>query len=103
LTHDIPDGPQIVRPLDGQRVSRDAVVIAWTPVTTPAGIDVDGYQVVVTRERPLHVFTADLPPTARSMPVPAEFLQPNTEYKAEVLAVERSGNQTLTEVTFTVK
>jgi hypothetical protein len=35
--------------------------------------------------------------------VPAEFLQRGTEYKAEVLAIEKSGNQTLTELAFTVQ
>ena len=36
--------------------------------------------------------------------VPAEFLQRGTEYKAEVLAIEAGGNQTLTEIAFlTVK
>jgi hypothetical protein len=37
------------------------------------------------------------------MPVPTEFLEPKTEYKAEVPAIEASGNQTLTEIAFTVK
>jgi hypothetical protein len=57
----------------------------------------------VTREDPLRVLSADLPASARRLPVPAAFLQRGTEYKAEVLAIENSGNQTLTEVSFSVK
>jgi hypothetical protein len=102
LTHDIPDGPRIVRPGNDAEVSRGNAVVAWKPVRTP-GVDIVGYQVVVTREDPLRVLSADLPANARRLPVPAEFLQHGTEYKAEVLAIEASGNQTLTEVAFTVK
>jgi hypothetical protein len=102
LTHDIPDGPRIVRPRDDAEVSRGHAVVAWKPVRTP-GVDIVGYQVVVTREDPLRVLSVDLPASARRLPVPAAFLQRRTEYKAEVLAIEASGNQTLTEVAFTVR
>jgi hypothetical protein len=84
-------------------VSRDRVVVAWKPVRTPPGIDIVGYQVVMTREDPLRVLSVDLPASARRLPVPPVFLQRGTEYKAEVLAIEASGNQTLAEVAFTVK
>jgi hypothetical protein len=77
------------------------VVVAWKPVRTP-GVDIVGYQVVVTREDPLRVLSVDLPARARRLPVPAEFLQRGIEYKAEVLAIEAGGNQTLTEIAFTV-
>jgi hypothetical protein len=101
LTHDFPDGPQILSPAAGSRVERDQVVVTWSPVTTPAGIDIAGYQVLVVQEEPvLRVFSADLPATATRLTVPAEFVQPRTEYKVEVLAIEAGGNQTLTELTF---
>jgi Fibronectin type III domain len=101
LTHDFPDGPQILSPVADARVRRDEVVVQWVPVTTPAGIDIAGYQVLVVQEEPvLRVFSADVPATATRLSVPAEFLQPRTEYKVEVLAIEAGGNQTLTELTF---
>jgi hypothetical protein len=103
LTHDVPDGPRIVRPRDDAQVSRDHLVVVWKPARTPPGVEIVGYQVVVTREEPLRVLSVDLPATARRLPVPPVFLQRGIEYKAEVLAVEASGNQTLTEVAFTVK
>ena len=103
LTHNVPDGPRIVRPRDDARVSRDHVVVAWKPARTPPGVGIVGYQVVVTREEPLRVLSVDLPASARRLPVPPVFLQRGIEYKAEVLAIEAGGNQTLTEVAFTVK
>jgi hypothetical protein len=102
LTHDIPDGPEITSPTDGATVARDNVVARWNPVTTPAGIDIVGYRVIVTREDPLRVFNADLTAAATSMAIPVEFLEPGVEYKLEVQAIEASGNQTLTEITFLV-
>lgn len=102
LSHDIPDGPEIVSPLEGAAVGGDNVVARWNPVTTPAGIDVVGYRAIVEREDPLRVFSADLPASATSVTIPSEFLESGTEYKLEVQAIEASGNQTLTEITFIV-
>jgi hypothetical protein len=99
LSHDIPDGPEITSPADGATVARDSVVARWNAVAEPRGIDIVGHRVIVTRENPLRVFSAD-PPSARTMPVPSEFLQSGTEYKLEIQAIEASGNQTLTEITF---
>jgi len=101
LTHDFPDGPHILAPAAGAKLPANQVVVRWEPVTTPASVDIAGYQVLVVQEQPvLRVYSADLPATATTLPVPAEFVQPRTEYKVEVLAIEASGNQTLTELTF---
>jgi hypothetical protein len=102
LSHDIPDGPQIVSPADGATVAPGNVVAGWNPVAEPPGIDVVGYRAIVEREDPLRVFSVDLPATVTSVTVPSEFLEPGTEYKLEVQAIEASGNQTLTEITFLV-
>jgi hypothetical protein len=102
LSHDIPDGPQILSPADGSTVPAGIAVAAWNPVPEPAGIDVVGYRAIVEREGPLRVFSVDLPASVTSVTIPEEFLEPGTEYKLEVQAIERGGNQTLTEVTFQV-
>jgi hypothetical protein len=103
LSHAIPDGPKITSPANGARIDRgDEIVARWNSVHTPRGIVIRGYRAMVTREDPLRVFSADLPATATSVTIPAQFLQPNTEYKLEVQAIERSGNQTLTEVAFRI-
>jgi hypothetical protein len=95
LTHDIPDGPVVVSPEEGS-VDPDNTVIKWNPVVSPPGIEIIGYQVAVEREDPFRALTADVAPTSTSFTVPAEFLEPGTEYKFEVLAIEASGNQTIT-------
>ncbi len=100
LTHDFPDGPNITTPADGSTVPSGAVTVSWDPVTN---LEITGYQVVVTKEDPLRVLEATLPGDATEFVVPAAFMEPGTEFKAEVLAIEESGNQTLTEVTFTTE
>jgi hypothetical protein len=102
LSHDIPDGPQIVSPAEGAIVAPGNVVAGWNPVSEPSGIDVVGYRAIVEREDPLRVFSVDLPASVTSVTIPKEFLESATEYKLEVQAIEASGNQTLTEVTFSV-
>ena len=102
LSHDIPDGPQIVSPADGAIVAPGNVVAGWNPVPEPPGINVVGYRAIVEREDPLRVFSVDLPASVTSVTIPKEFLESGTEYKLEVQAIEASGNQTLTEVTFSV-
>jgi hypothetical protein len=100
LTHDIPAGPVVQSPAEGATVSPDAVVVTWVPVTQPAGIDITAYQVIVEREDPLRVFQVTLPASATSVTVPSEFMETGTDYKVEVLAIEASGNQTITEHSF---
>jgi len=96
FSHKIPDGPTIVSPgtLDPAHA-----VIAWNPVTTPAGIDIAGYEVVIEQDE-FHVFDVKVPGTTTSVTVPPEFLQPATQYGFEVLAIDRSGNQTITATSF---
>jgi hypothetical protein len=100
LTHAIPAAPRVVSPAEGQTTNLDDTVISWEPVADPPGSQITGYQVIVEREDPLRVFSVDLPPSATSVTVPAEFLEPGTDYKLEVLAIEEGGNQTITEIEF---
>lgn len=100
LSHDIPDGPEILAPDDGDRLARDEVVVRWKAGSQPEGVQIVGYQVIVTREDPLRILSADLPASVTQLRVPVQFLQPGTEYAVEVLAIERSRNQTLTEIFF---
>jgi hypothetical protein len=103
LSHDIPDGPRITSPAAGASVSRDDAVAAWDPVAERGGIDITGYRAIVEREHPLRVFQADLPASATSVTIPREYLEPGTGYKLEVQAIEKSGNQTITELEFRVR
>ena len=109
FSHDIPAGPEIVLPV----VSEDAcaedvpipVVIDWNEVTTNIDgdpIDIEAYEVIVGGEEGDNVnfdvvMSADLGTT---LTVPAELLEPGTEYEFEVLAIAENGNQTITETCF---
>ena len=48
------------------------------------------------------MFNTDLAASVTIVTIPAEFLEPGTEYKLEVQAIEKSGNQTISEITFLV-
>ncbi|MCI0606710.1 fibronectin type III domain-containing protein [bacterium] len=100
LTHNIPDGPEIVSPEKGDVLDPKKVTIRWEPVTTPAGIVIAGYQVIVEGDRPLRHFQIDLPADATSVKVPSNFLESGQKYKFEVLAKEIGGNQTISERKF---
>jgi|RhiMetdeSRZDD1v2_1073273.scaffolds.fasta_scaffold14072_2 fibronectin type III domain protein len=100
LTHDIPDGPVIVAPTAGAVVDRNNAVISWRAVTTPAGIEIAGYQVIVLGGEPSREFNVRVLATTTSVTVSREFLEPGTAYTFEVLAIEASGNQTITEGSF---
>jgi hypothetical protein len=102
FSHDTPAGPRISAPAPGATVPEDAVVARWSRGAQPRGVDIAGYRVIVEREDPLRVFNADLPASATSVTVPAEFLEPGIEYLLEIQAIERSGNQTISEQSFRV-
>ncbi len=102
LTHALPDGPELILPEeDDDEVDPDNTVIEWELVDDPAGSMIVGYMVIVEREKGgLRVFSADVGPETTSVTVPPEFMASGTEYKFEVLAIEASGNQTISEREF---
>jgi hypothetical protein len=107
LTHRLPDGPKLVSPVESSALQKPRdTVMRWRRVPAPKGSRIIGYQVLLEREtelKALPVVTLDvmMPPTATRLRVPPGFLRPKTEYSWEVLAIERSGNQTLSSSTFT--
>ena len=108
LTHDIPDGPELVSPLEDQGLQDpDDTTVRWQPVDAPGGSPIIGYQVLVvqpdTGMKALPKITLDvmMPPDATELRVPPGFLAAGTEYEWEVLAIESGGNQTLSSSFFT--
>lgn len=114
LTYDVPDGPVLKYPNGRTGLPFDKpLTINWKPVATTipgllpngerAPVDIVGYQVLVydgnAGESPPE-FNVVVPAKETSVTVPRQFLQPNTEYKIEVLAIEVGGNQTITEGAF---
>jgi hypothetical protein len=102
FTHVIPAGPVITSPEEGVTVDPDDLVITWNPVTKTTAfnppqepVTIIGYQVIVTREDPLRVYSVDVSPDTTSISVPPKFLDAGTEYEVEVLAIEESDNQTI--------
>jgi hypothetical protein len=104
LSHDIPAGPKILSPVEGSKLGRAGVVARWRAVAQPARVEIVAYRAIVTQEKPrLRVLEVDLPGSSRQVEIPRAFLTSSGEYKLEVQAIERSGNQTLTEVSFRVR
>ena len=98
LSHAVPNGPSNVT----AAVAGDSVVVSWDPVTSvPAGfpnrpISIVGYQLIV---KP---FQVTVPADVTSVTVPPEFVAslPSGEVLYEVLAIDVTGNQSITEASF---
>ncbi len=110
FTHAIPAGPVIIQPEDGGVVSASNLDVMWEPVTmtiTGEPITPTGYQVIITKDVPddpngfsRPTFDVHVPPSVTSLTVPYQFLEADTEYELEVLALEVSGNQTISALFF---
>lgn len=106
LTHVIPAAPTIIFPEEGAVVSTSGLFVMWEPVTQSldgAPINTTGYEVIITKDVPddpngfsRPTFDVHVPPSVTVLSVPGEFLEPGTTYELEVLALEASGNQTIT-------
>jgi hypothetical protein len=106
LSHAVPEGPTITSPEEDAAVAPDPLVVRWLPDDSPAPVDVAMYEVLVVDDavgvpNPQRSFDVMQPGDATSVSVPSQFLAPGS-YKIEVLAIDRTGNQTLSEVPFTV-
>jgi hypothetical protein len=100
LTHDIPNKPAVLAPAEDAVVDPAGLVVRWRPVTRPRGIDIVRYLVVVMALASGRELNMDLAADANSVAIPAAFLQRGAAYTVEVLAREKGGNQTITEVPF---
>ncbi|MGB8819288.1 MAG: hypothetical protein WCC66_15335 [Rhizobiaceae bacterium] len=110
LTHKIPAGVTLVAPAENSTVPIADLKMQWQgsgKALDGSDIQLISYQLIVEKVEDPHVnmigkrgLSMYLPATATEMTVPAAMLEPGFEYKWEVLAIEESGNQTLTEGTF---
>ena len=110
LTHDIPKGPQLISPAEDATVPTQGVVADWEPVSktiTGEPTKIVAYQLIVEKDVEPHRhmigkfgLSMYLRPSVTRMEIPDGFLQPGTAYDWEVLAIERSGNQTLSSASF---
>jgi hypothetical protein len=113
LSHVLPALPKIVAPVsEGDEppiVDVDALVIEWEPVTTrfigEGSVEIIEYQVILDQVDPLRDepwvdgktrrALINLPGTVTRLTVPPEFLVSGASYEFEVLAIEASGNSTI--------
>jgi hypothetical protein len=105
LSHDIPAGTELLSPAEDAVVPEDEdLLMSWSPVDkTIDGRDINiiGYQLIVERDEDPHPtmigngLSIYLPADVTEIRVPAEFLEPGTNYLWEVLAIGENGNQTL--------
>lgn len=110
LTHVIPAGPVLLTPSEGSTVPTSGVVASWGAVTktiTGAPVTIIAYQLIIEKDAPPDPnmigqfgLSMYLQPSVTSIAVPDGFLEPGTKYNWEVLAIEPSGNQTLSSGTF---
>ena len=105
LTHDIPAGPTLLTPAADAGVPPNGLVASWSPVTktnTGADVTIIAYQLIIEKDEPPHPhmigkigLSMYVRPSVTSIAIPDGFLEPGTAYLWEVLAIEESGNQTL--------
>jgi hypothetical protein len=113
LTHDIPAGSVLLSPKADAVVPAGDLTVSWSPVTetiTGEPVNIVAYQLIIEKdEEPdphwigklgLSIY---LPASVTSVTVPRGFLEPRTSYKWEVLAIEESGNQTLSSSAFSTQ
>lgn len=111
FTRNVPAAPVLLYPEmadeeDPMAVSTENLVIQWEEVTESTEgnpVTITSYEVIVTKvdhedphgfSRP--IYDVHVGPDAASLSVPSDFLEPETLYEVEVLAIEESGNQTIT-------
>lgn len=104
LTHAIPAGPMQISPFDGEDVDPDDAVFTWGAVPDPPGGEIVGYEVIVVCEDlDFGEMALQVGSDVTSVTVPPEFLnQGGEECKWEVLAIDRNGNQTISETEFSI-
>jgi hypothetical protein len=106
LTHDIPEGPELLSPAEGAVVPEDEdLLVNWEQVDkTIDGSDINiiSYQLIIEKDEDPdpHMIgkmglSMYLPPDVDEMTISSEFLEPETDYLWEVLAIEESGNQSI--------
>jgi hypothetical protein len=113
LTHVLPALPEIIVPvMEGDNppvLDSNDIVIEWAPVTTrffgDGPVEIVEYQVILDQDDPIREVPwvdgksrralINLPESVTRLQVPPEFLLPNTAYNFEVMAIEASGNATI--------
>ncbi len=105
FTHVLPAAPDGLFPDDVAVPHDRPLLVGCDPVTTDYlgnPLEVELYEIVLETEGEiLQVLSMILPGDADpELTVPPQFLEPDTEYKLEIIVQEESGNRTIAEVEF---
>jgi len=103
----------LLEPAEDATVPTTGLVVSWSPVSETINGDpatIISYQLIVEKDEVPHPhmigkrgLSMYLAPTVTSVTIPDEFLEAGTVYDWEVLAIEESGNQTLSSSSFTTE
>lgn len=99
FTHDVPAGPSVSTPA---AECGDTIDITWTPNEVPAAILPDGDIDVVEYQVIVGSFQVTVPESVTRVTIPEQYYQTLSSgpHGFEVLAIDASGNQTITSGTF---
>ena len=112
LSHDIPEAPAIITPEEDEEIPEDEdLLVSWEPVDKNidgSGATIIAYQLIIEKDvedpEPHMIGTFGLsmylPDDVTEITVPADFLEPNTDYVMEVLAISENGNQSINSTSF---
>lgn len=106
LTHTMPSEVELFSPEEDEEVDADEdLIVEWELLDDPNPPEsvIEFYEVVVEKDEDderLRVFSVHMLPTDNRVRCPAEFLEPDKDYKVEIIAQETSGNRTAIEVPF---
>jgi hypothetical protein len=113
LTHTIPEGPVLLSPEEDAEVPVDDLAVSWSPVTKSirgGPVAIIAYQLIIEKAERSHPhmigksgLSMYLPASVTTTTVPKGFLEPETFYEWEVLAIEESGNQTISSSEFNTR
>ena len=113
LIHVLPALPEITAPIsftdEPPVVDKNNLIIKWNPVTNQflnnGPVEIIEYQIILDQVEPQRTTSwidgtarrglINVPGTVTQLTVPPEYLLPNTLYDFEVLAIEASGNVTI--------
>jgi hypothetical protein len=95
FSHQIPAAPVVLSPSPTAPVDRNHMTVSWQPVTSPAGVVIIGYEVIVDGS------SLRVGPGTTSLGVPPEIIDPGTAHKFEVISIANTRNQSITEGSFT--
>ena len=100
LSHAVPKEPAVTFPTDGGTVDRNGFVFRWDPPSDKK-VEIVRYQLTVSNEDAKNgEVIIEVGPNRTSATIGGEYLSPGDTYAAELIALEKSGNQTISALEF---